>query len=55
MEDVKNRQDGSNQFLENFLKYKNITEVTREVEAALIDMIYMKALRLYSNIKIHLS
>lgn len=34
-------QDISNPFLENFLKYRNITVLTREVIVALIDMIYV--------------
>lgn len=34
-------QDGSNQFIENFKKYKNIDRLTREVIVALIDMIYI--------------
>ena len=41
IEEAKNGQDSTNQFLENFLKFKNITELTREVMAALIDMIYI--------------
>ncbi len=34
-------QDKSNQFLENFIRYKNIDHLTREVVVALIDMIYV--------------
>ena len=47
IEEAKKGQDGSNQFLENFLKYRNITELTREVMVALIDMIHI-----YENNKI---
>ncbi len=41
IEEAENGQDGSNQFLESFLQYKNITSLTREVMVALIDMIYI--------------
>lgn len=34
-------QDGSNQFIKNFMKYRNIDKLTREVVAALIEMIYV--------------
>ncbi len=34
-------QDNTNQFLQNFIKYKNIDKLTREVIVALIDMIYI--------------
>ncbi len=34
-------QDGSNQFIENFIQYRNIDILTREVVVALIDMIYV--------------
>lgn len=34
-------QDSTNQFLENFVKYRNIDKLTREVIVALIDMIYI--------------
>lgn len=39
--EVKKGQDGSNQFIENFIKYRNIDKLTREVIVALIDMIYI--------------
>jgi len=41
MEEAENGQDSTNQFLENFVKYKNIYKLTREVIVALIDMIYI--------------
>lgn len=41
IEDVEKGQDGSNQFVENFKKYKNIDRLTREVIVTLIDMIYI--------------
>ena len=41
IEEAENGQDSSNQFLESFLQYKNITSLTREVMVALIDMIYI--------------
>ena len=47
IEEAKNGQDSSNQFLENFLKYKNITSLTREVMVSLIEMIHI-----YENNKI---
>lgn len=34
-------QYSTNQFLENFVKYRNIDKLTREVIVALIDMIYI--------------
>ncbi len=34
-------QDGSNQFIKNFMKYRNIDKLTREVIVALIEMIYV--------------
>lgn len=45
--DVENGQDNTNPFLDNFIKYKNIDKLTREVIVALIDMIYI-----YENNKI---
>lgn len=41
IEEAENGQDSTNQFLENFVKYKNIDKLTREVIVALIDMIYI--------------
>lgn len=41
IEDAENGQDSTNQFLENFVKYRNIDKLTREVIVALIDMIYI--------------
>lgn len=41
IEDAVGGQDSTNQFLENFIKYKNIDKLTREVIVALIDMIYI--------------
>ncbi|MDE6420472.1 MAG: recombinase family protein [Lachnospiraceae bacterium] len=38
---VEKGQDRTNQFLENFIRYKNIDHLTREVVVALIDMIYV--------------
>lgn len=37
----KNGVDGTNDFIENFKKYKNITELTRDVLIALVDVIYI--------------
>ena len=45
--DAKRGQSGSNQFIENFIMYKNIDKLTREVVVALIEMIYI-----YENNKI---
>lgn len=45
--DAENGQDNTNPFLDNFIKYKNIDKLTREVIVALIDMIYI-----YENNKI---
>lgn len=41
IEDAESGQGGTNQFLENFVKYRNIDKLTREVIVALIDMIYI--------------
>lgn len=41
IEDAEKGQDSTNQFLENFVKYRNIDKLTREVIVALIDMIYI--------------
>lgn len=41
LQETENGQDGSNRFLENFIKYRNIDRLTREVIVALIDMIYV--------------
>ena len=41
IEEAENGQDSSNQFLDSFLQYKNITSLTREVMVSLIDMIYI--------------
>lgn len=41
IEDAENGQDSTNQFLENFVKHRNIDKLTREVIVALIDMIYI--------------
>lgn len=45
--DAENGQDNTNPFIDNFIKYKNIDKLTREVIVALIDMIYI-----YENNKI---
>lgn len=37
----KNGQDDSNQFLTNFTKYRNIKELNREILIALVDTIYV--------------
>lgn len=39
--DAEKGQNGRNQFVENFIKYRNIDKLTREVVVALIEMIYI--------------
>lgn len=41
IEEAEKGQDGNNQFLNNFIKYRNLDRLTREVIVALIDMIYI--------------
>lgn len=41
IDEAENGKDNGNQFLENFIKYKNIQKLTREVVVTLIDMIYI--------------
>jgi len=41
LEEAKSGQDSSNPFLENFVKYKNIDRLTREIVVALIDTIFV--------------
>ena len=41
IEHVEKGQDSSNEFLEKFIKYRNIDKLTREVLVALVDMIYI--------------
>lgn len=41
IEKAENGQDSSNEFLEHFIKYRNIDKLTREVLVALVDMIYI--------------
>ncbi len=47
IDDIERGQSGSNQFIDNFIAYKNIDKLTREVVVALIEMIYI-----YENNKI---
>lgn len=47
IDDIEKGQSGSNQFIDNFIMYKNIDKLTREVVVALIEMIYI-----YENNKI---
>lgn len=41
IEKTENGQDDSNEFIEHFIKYRNIDKLTREVLVALVDMIYI--------------
>lgn len=47
IDDIERGQSGSDQFIDNFIAYKNIDKLTREVVVALIEMIYI-----YENNKI---
>lgn len=47
IDDIERGQSGSNQFIDNFIAYKNIDKLTREIVVALIEMIYI-----YENNKI---
>lgn len=47
IDDIEKGQSGSDQFIDNFIMYKNIDKLIREVVVALIEMIYI-----YENNKI---
>lgn len=50
IKEAENGQDGNNEFLRNFIRYRNIGRLTREVLVALVDMIYI-----YENKKIKIA